>query len=59
MELHVTGELEAKLTQLAAQQGREPDELVQNLLTRCFEEEARSSSKPSTEAKKLYSAEST
>jgi predicted transcriptional regulator len=41
MELHVTGELEAKLTLSAATQGRDPDELVQDLLTRYFEEEAR------------------
>src|SRR5271157_67115 len=36
MELHVTGELEAKLTHSAAKQGRNPDELVQDLLTRYF-----------------------
>jgi predicted transcriptional regulator len=41
MELHVTGELEAKLTQSAAKQGRKPDELVQDVLTRYLEEEAR------------------
>jgi predicted transcriptional regulator len=41
MELHVTGELEAKLTHSAAKQGRNPDELVQDVLTRYFEEEAR------------------
>jgi predicted transcriptional regulator len=41
MELHVTGELEAKLTQSAAKQGRNPDELVQDVLTRYLEEEAR------------------
>jgi len=41
MELHVTGELEAKLTDSAAKQGRKPDELVRDLLTRYFEEEAR------------------
>jgi predicted transcriptional regulator len=41
MELHVTGELEAKITESAAQQGRRPEELVQDLLTRYFEEEAR------------------
>jgi predicted transcriptional regulator len=41
MELHVTGELEAKLTDSAAKRGRNPDELVQDLLTRYFEEEAR------------------
>ena len=40
MELHVTGELEAKLTLSAASQGRTPDELVQDVLTRYFEEEA-------------------
>ncbi len=41
MELHVTGELEAKLAQSAAQQGRNPDEVVEDLLTRYFEEDAR------------------
>jgi predicted transcriptional regulator len=41
MELHVTGELEAKLTHSAAKQGRNPDELVQDVLMRYFEEEAR------------------
>jgi hypothetical protein len=39
MELHVTGELEAKLTQVAAKQGRDPDDLVQDLLARYFDEE--------------------
>jgi len=41
MEVHVTGELEAKLTHSAARQGREPDELVQDVLAQYFEEEAR------------------
>jgi predicted transcriptional regulator len=41
MELHVTGELETKLTHSAAKQGRNPEELVQDVLTRYFEEEAR------------------
>ena len=41
MEVHVTGELEAKLTHSAAKQGRNPDDLVQDVLTRYFEEEAR------------------
>jgi predicted transcriptional regulator len=41
MELHVAGDLEAKLTQSAAKQGRNPDELVQDVLTRYLEEEAR------------------
>jgi predicted transcriptional regulator len=41
MELHVTGELEAKLTASAAKQGRNPGELVEDVLTRYFEEEAR------------------
>jgi len=37
MEVHFTPELEAKLTDSAAQQGRNPDELVQVALTRYFE----------------------
>ena len=41
MELHVTGELEAKLTHSAAQRGSSLDEVVQDVLTRYFEEEAR------------------
>jgi predicted transcriptional regulator len=41
MELHVTPELEAKLTYSAAQQGRKPDELAREVLTRYFEEESR------------------
>ncbi len=41
MEVRVTGELEAKLAHTAAQQGRQPDDLVQDVLTRYFEEEAR------------------
>ena len=41
MEVHVTGDLEAKLTLSAAQQGRNPDDLVQDVLTRYFEEEGR------------------
>ena len=40
MEVHFTPELEAKLTHSAAQQGRNPDELVQRVLMRYFEEEA-------------------
>ena len=44
MELHVTGELETKLTHSAAKQGRNPDELVQDVLTRYFEEEANGTS---------------
>lgn len=39
--MHATGELEAKLTHSAARQGRNPDELLQDVLTRHFEEEAR------------------
>ncbi|HXB73471.1 MAG TPA: hypothetical protein VNY05_34855 [Candidatus Acidoferrales bacterium] len=41
MEVHFSPELEAKLTHSAAQQGRNPDDLVQDVLTRYFEEEAR------------------
>ena len=41
MEVHVTGDLEAKLTHSAAKQGRNPDDLVQDVLTSYFEEEAR------------------
>jgi predicted transcriptional regulator len=41
MEVHFTPELQAKLTQTAAQQGRNPDQLVQEVLALYFEEEAR------------------
>jgi predicted transcriptional regulator len=41
MELHVAPELEAKLTNSAAQQSRKPEELAQEVLTRHFEEESR------------------
>ena len=41
MEVHFTPELEAKLAQSAAQQGRNPDELVQDVVARHFEEERR------------------
>ena len=41
MEVRITPELEARLTHSAAQQGRQADELVQDVLTRYFEEEAR------------------
>jgi predicted transcriptional regulator len=41
MEVRVTGELEAKLADSAARQGRNPDDLVQDVLTNYFEEEAR------------------
>lgn len=38
MQVHFTPELEAKLTQSAAQQGRNPDELVQEVMAQYFEE---------------------
>ena len=41
MEVHVTGELEAKLTDSAARQGRNPADLVQDVLANYLEEEAR------------------
>ena len=41
MEVHFTPELEAKLTQSAAQKGRNPDELVQDVLAQYFEGETR------------------
>ena len=41
MELHLIGELEAKLTDSASRQGRNPADLVHDVLTRHFEEEAR------------------
>ncbi len=41
MEVHITPELEAQLALSAAQQGRNPDELVQQLIARYFFEENR------------------
>jgi len=41
MELHVTGELEAKLAHSAAKQGRNPDDFAKDVLARYLEEEAR------------------
>jgi len=41
MEIHFPPELEAKLTHSAAEQGRKPDELVQDAVSRYFEEETR------------------
>ena len=41
MEVHFPPELEAKLTATAAQQGREADELVQDVLARYLADEAR------------------
>ena len=41
MEVHFSPELEAKVTQSAVRQGCRPDELVQNVVSRHFDEEAR------------------
>ncbi|HEY3824570.1 MAG TPA: hypothetical protein VGL82_08420 [Bryobacteraceae bacterium] len=41
MEVHFPPEIEAKLTHSAGQQGRAPDELAQEIVTRYFEEGAR------------------
>jgi len=41
MEVHFPPELEAKLATSAAEQGRNPSEVVQDVVTRYFEEEAR------------------
>lgn len=41
MEVHFTPEQEAKLAHSAAQQGRDPDELVQQVVARYFDEESR------------------
>lgn len=41
MQVHFTPELEAKLAQSAAEQGRNPDELVQEVVARHFDEESR------------------
>ena len=41
MEVHFPPEVEAKLTHSAARQGRDPDQLVQEVVSRYFEEETR------------------
>ena len=41
MEVHFTPEQEARLAQSAAQRGRAPDELVQQVVTRYVDEESR------------------
>jgi len=41
MQVHFSPELEAKLAQSAAQQGRNPDELVQEVVARHFDQESR------------------
>jgi predicted transcriptional regulator len=41
MEVRFSPEIEAKLTDSAVQQGRHPDELVQDAVSRYFDEEAR------------------
>ena len=40
MEVHLTPEQEARLAESAAQKGRNPDELVQQVLVRYFDEES-------------------
>ena len=41
MEVHFDADLQARLTQRATQQGRNPNEVVQDLVARYFEEEDR------------------
>jgi predicted transcriptional regulator len=41
MEVHFPPDVEAKLTHSAAQQGRNPDQFVQEVVSRYFEEETR------------------
>jgi predicted transcriptional regulator len=41
MEVLFTPELEAKLARSAAEQGRNPDELVRQVVARYFDEESR------------------
>lgn len=41
MEVHFDPDVQAKLTQRATQQGRNPDEVVQDVVARYFEEEDR------------------
>lgn len=41
MEVHFDPDVQAKLTQRATQQGRNPDEVVQDVVARYFQEEDR------------------
>jgi predicted transcriptional regulator len=41
MEVHFNSNLEARLTQRATQQGRKPEEFVQDVVARYLEEEDR------------------
>jgi predicted transcriptional regulator len=41
MEVHFAPEIEKKIAESAAQQGRNPDELVQEVVARHFDEESR------------------
>ena len=41
MEVHFNSDLQARLAQRAMQQGRNPDEVVQDVVARYFEEEDR------------------
>ena len=41
MEVHFTPELQAKLTETAKAAGREPDDLVQDVIAGCLEELSR------------------
>ena len=54
MDIHITQpDLEAKLTQSAARQGRHPDEPVQDVLAQYFEGKAAAPPPPSAEPKNL------
>jgi predicted transcriptional regulator len=41
MEVNFTPEVESKLTHIAAQQGRKPADLVEEVIAQYFDEEAR------------------
>ena len=41
MEVHFTPDLQARLSERAAQQARDPEEVVQDVVARYFEEEDR------------------
>lgn len=41
MEVHFTPDVQARLKERAAKQGRDPDEVVQDVVARYFEEEDR------------------
>jgi predicted transcriptional regulator len=58
MEVLFTPEIESRLARSAAQQGRSPDELVQQVVARYFDEESRFADAVSRGERALLAGES-